>query len=168
MRGRPITCCFTGHRPSKLPWGDKETDPRCLALRKKLRTAVESACEEGYRHFICGMAQGCDFYFAEEVLSLKAQYPDITLEAAIPCPSQSEGWKAFDKRRYWDILERCDYETMVQNHYSPGCMQRRNRYMVDHSSLVIAVYNGQDGGTRRTLEYAIAQGIPFVDIRPEE
>ena len=47
-------------------------------------------------------------------------------------------------------------------------MQRRNRYMVDHSSLLIAVYDGQSGGTRSTLEYAILRRVPFVDIRPEE
>ena len=62
----------------------------------------------------------------------------------------------------------CDLETMVQDHYTPGCMLRRNRYMVDHSTLVIAVYDGTNGGTRRTLEYAIRQKIPFVDIRPVE
>ena len=21
------TCCFTGHRPDKLPWGEDEADP---------------------------------------------------------------------------------------------------------------------------------------------
>ena len=40
--------------------------------------------------------------------------------------------------------------------------------MVDHSALLIAVYDGQAGGTRQTLEYAIARGVPFLDIRPEE
>jgi len=168
VRGRPVTCCFTGHRPTKLPWGENESDPRCLSLRQKLRAAVESAYEEGFRHFICGMAQGCDFFFAEEILSLKEQREGVTLEAAIPCPSQADNWSAADRTRYLEILARCDYETLVQDHYSPGCMQRRNRYMVDHSSLVIAVYNGQNGGTRRTLEYAISQKVPFVDIRTEE
>ena len=168
MRGRPITCCFTGHRPAKLSWGNNENDPRCLALRQKLRAAIQSAYDEGYRHFICGMAQGCDFYFAEEILALKDLHSDVTLEAAIPCPSQPEGWSGADKRRYHAILGRCDYETLVQDHYSPGCMQRRNRYMVDHSSLLIAVYDGQSGGTRSTLEYAILRRVPFVDIRPEE
>ena len=24
------TCCFTGHRPEKLPWRDNERDPPCL------------------------------------------------------------------------------------------------------------------------------------------
>ena len=168
MRARPITCCFTGHRPSKLPWGKDEEDPRCLTLKRRIQDAVDSAYEEGFRHFICGMALGCDFYFAEAVLALRAEYPEITLEAAVPCPTQAESWPAAEKARYRRLLSACDYETMVQDHYSPGCMQRRNRYMVDHSALVIAVFDGQGGGTRQTLAYALASGIPFIDIRPEE
>ena len=58
---------------------------------------------------------------------------------------------------------------MVQRHYSRLCMIRRNQYMVDRSALVIAVYDGQEGGgTRNTLEYAIRQKVPFVDIDPHE
>ena len=168
MRGRPITCCFTGHRTTKLPWGDHEVAPRCRWLKAQLLDAVRSAYDDGFRHFICGMAQGCDFYFAEAVLALRAEYPEITLEAAVPCPTQAESWPAAEKARYRRLLSACDYETMVQDHYSPGCMQRRNRYMVDHSALVIAVFDGQGGGTRQTLAYALASGIPFIDIRPEE
>ena len=33
---REKTCCFTGHRPDKLPWGTDESDPRCLALKARL------------------------------------------------------------------------------------------------------------------------------------
>ena len=68
VRGRPSSCAFTGHRPAKLPWGYREEDPRCLALKRRIRDAVESAYEEGYCHFLCGMAQGCDLYFCEIVL----------------------------------------------------------------------------------------------------
>ena len=86
MRGKPSTCCFTGHRPEKLPWGSDETDPRCKALKQKLQDAVSAAYDEGMRHFICGMARGCDFYFAEAVLALRADKQDVTLEAAVPAP----------------------------------------------------------------------------------
>ena len=72
MRGRPCSCAFTGHRPGKLPWGEDESDLRCIALKAKLRAAVESAIHEGMEHFICGMAEGCDLYFAETVLALKS------------------------------------------------------------------------------------------------
>lgn len=167
MSMREITCCFTGHRPEKLPWGFDETDPRCVALKEKLRAAVEAAYAEGMRRFICGMARGCDFYFAEIVLELRRQHGDVTLEAAIPCATQSRGWRASERERWDRLVTACDLETLIQERYDPGCMLRRNRYMVDHSALVIAVYDGQDGGTRRTLEYAIRRKVPFVDIAPE-
>lgn len=166
MHRRPITCCFTGHRPSKLPWGKNEEDPRCIALKGRIQDAVDCAYEEGFRHFICGMALGCDFYFAEAVLELKSRHSDVTLEAAIPCPTQADHWAEHDQQRYRTLVVACDYETMVQHQYGPGCMQRRNRYMVDHSALVIAVYDGMPGGTRQTLEYALRRGLSFVDIRP--
>lgn len=164
MRGRPCSCAFTGHRPSKLPWGDRESDLRCIALKARMRAAVESVIHEGMEHFICGMAEGCDLYFAETVLALKKYYPQITLEAAIPCPTQTDGWSEEQKARYRGILSRCDYETMVQQSYTRGCMQRRNRYMVDHASLLIAVSDGQHGGTRSTIEYAFRRGISVLDI----
>ena len=81
---RETTCCFTGHRPDKLPWGEQEEDPRCLALKRKLADALERAFQDGYRHFISGMARGADLYFAEAVLKLRESYPEITLEGARP------------------------------------------------------------------------------------
>ena len=53
---------------------------------------------------------------------------------------------------------------MVQEQYSPGCMQRRNRYMVDHASLLIAAHDGLPGGTRNTIEYALSRGGSVVDV----
>ena len=166
MHGRANTCCFTGHRPEKLPWGSDETDPRCAALKQKIRDAVESAYDGGMRHFICGMARGCDFHFAEAVLTLRREKGDVTLEAAIPCAAQSGGWPEADQVRWRSLLAQCDLETLVQEQYTRGCMLRRNRYMVDHSALLIAVYDGVSGGTRHTLEYAIRQKVPFLDIPP--
>ena len=49
--------------------------------------------------FICGMARGCDFYFAEAVLALRQERGDVTLEAAIPCPTQTDGWSGADRTR---------------------------------------------------------------------
>lgn len=167
MRARPVSCCFSGHRPGKLPWGNDENDPRCVALKQQLWDAMEAAYQEGYRHFICGMAQGCDFYFCELALELRKKYGDVTVEAAIPCPTQAERWGAEQRRRWQRLVDLCDYETMVQNHYSPDCMQRRNRYLVDHASMLIAVHNGQSGGTRRTIEYAMRRGLNIVVLPVE-
>ena len=83
---------------------------------------------------------------------------------AATCTSAS--WPRAQQERYRRLVAACDYETLVQSSYSPGCMQRRNRYMVDHAALLLAVHDGQPGGTRRTLEYAMRRGLQIVDIPP--
>ena len=160
MHAPQISCCFSGYRPGKLPWGNDENDPRCRALKVRLRDVMEAAYDEGYRHFICGMARGADFYFAEAVLALRQLHSDTVLEAARPCETQANSWPEADRRRYQAILDQCDLETLVQHHYDRGCMMRRNRYMVDRSSRIIAVYDGvPKGGTAQTLAYAMRQGL---------
>ena len=150
---RATTCCFTGHRPDKLPWGSRESDPRCLTLKRRLTQAVEGAYTQGMRHFICGMARGTDLYFAEAVLALR----------------QADAWPEAERHRYQAILDQCDFETLVQHRYDRFCMQRRNRYMVDRSALVLSVYDGvPKGGTAQTLAYAMRQGVPVQILDPEQ
>ena len=118
MDKRSVTCCFTGHRPNKLPWGTDESDPRCLRLKEELAARLEGVYEAGFRHFICGMALGCDLYFAEAVLALRAEHPEITLEAAIPCEGQSAHWTAAQRKRYDRLVAECDYCTVIAREYS--------------------------------------------------
>ena len=168
MNARQETCCFTGHRPDKLPWRDDEGDPRCVLLKERIHAAVLEALRNGFRHFICGMAQGCDLYFGESVLRLReGDWPEIRLEAAIPCPDQPDTWPPAWRERYRNLLRSCDIQTVVSRSYYPGCMQRRDRYMVDHASLLIAAYDGTPGGTRYTVEYAMRRGLEIVDLHLE-
>ena len=99
------TCAFTGHRPKGL--GYPESDRRCAALKEKLRSLIIRMMEEeGVTHFISGMAQGVDMYAAEIVLELKKQYPQITLECAIPYERQAVRWPEALRNRYFSIAER--------------------------------------------------------------
>lgn len=162
------TCAFTGHRENKLPWGSNENDARCIALKEKIYDAVEAVYSAGIRHFICGMATGCDTYFCEAVIALRSEHPEITIEAAIPWEGQASRWNQAQRKRYYRLLAECDYHTLVQKHYTADCMMRRNRYMVDSSSVIIAVYNGSPGGTMRTLLYAMRRGIQIIEIPVEK
>ena len=164
---RDNTCCFSGHRPGKLPWGNNENDPRCLELKDKLFDIVSSLYFSGIRHFICGMALGSDMYFAEAVLSLGERHEDAVLEAAIPCPEQAEHWSGEHRRRYEALLGRCGMRTVVSRSYTPDCMEKRNRYMVDATAHMIAVFNGSPGGTKSTIEYAQRKGLDIILLDPD-
>ena len=165
---REKTCCFTGHRPEKLPWHDQEDDPRCLALKARLDCALDQAYQAGYRHFLCGMARGADFYFGEAVVALRQRRPGVTLESVIPFEEQAAHWNETDRDRYFALAAQCDVETMLQCHYDKGCLLRRNRYMVDHSGLLIAVYDELLGGAMYTVNYARKKGRDVVILPTRE
>ena len=164
MKDAQTSCCFTGHRPAKLPWGLNENDERCTALKNEISARLEGIYIAGYRHFICGMALGCDTYFAEAVIKLRERYGDVTLEAAIPCGTQPDRWTAEQRKKYNSLIDSCDEITVVQIEYTPDCMQRRNEYMVDNSSLLLACYDGKPGGTMKTLLYAMRSDVKTIVI----
>jgi uncharacterized phage-like protein YoqJ len=135
---RDNSCSFSGYRPEKLPWGIRESDDRCKELKQRLEAELERVYLSGIRHYICGMARGSDTYFCEAVLELRRKYPDVTLEAAIPCEEQAAKWPEEDRGRYFELVSQCDYETYVSRRYTSDCMTRRNRYMVDSSCRMTA------------------------------
>ena len=157
-------CSFTGHRSAKLPWGYNEEDPRCLDLKQRIFDAVEAVYSAGFKEFICGMAEGCDLYFCEAVMALRAEHPEITVEAAVPFEGQADKWPKAQRERYQRLICECDKVTLIQREYTPGCMMIRNRYMVDNSQLLIACYDGQSGGTLNTLRYALEKGIQVLHL----
>ena len=57
--------------------------------------------------------------------------------------------------------------TVLQYGYTPDCMMRRNRYMVDHASLLLACYDGRPGGTMNTILYAERNEVKVLVIEIE-
>ncbi len=162
------TCCFTGHRPQNLPWRFDESDPRCLALKVRLKKAIQQVIEHSVIHFITGMALGVDQWAAELVIELKQAHSDrgITLEAVLPCEDQTKKWRREEIERYREILKRCDLVLPLQKSYTRDCMVRRNRYMADHSQFVIAVWDGQPSGTGGTVRYAKGLDKTVIVLAP--
>ena len=150
-------CCFTGHRPEKLTVDD---DIVIAALEKQIRAAVA----DGFVTFISGMARGTDIWAAEIVLQLKKEGHPIHLIAACPFDGFEDKWESDWQRRYKKILKKADLVKYVCEHYSRSCFQIRNEWMVDRSARVIAVYNGEAGGTRNTINYATRKGVSVVNV----
>lgn len=69
-----------------------------------------------------------------------------------------------EKRMHRAVLRSADLVRYICPEYSPACFRIRNAWMVDHAALVIAVFNGQPGGTKNTIDYAEKAGIPVVRI----
>lgn len=161
------TCCFSGHRPQNLPWGFNENDEKWLKMKEKLKEEIIKAIKKGYTTFITGMALGFDIICAEMVIELKKTYPYIKLIGALPCKNQDKLWQKKDKARYKILLKQLDKTRCIYKKYiGKECMLERNHFMVNNSSLLIALYDGNKGGTKNTIEYAKKQGLTIVIIKP--
>ena len=158
---RLTTCCFTGHRPRELFAYESEE-----AVYTKICAAVESAVADGYTDFLCGGCVGGDFLFADAVILARAAHPEKTIRLCLclPCRDQAAKWGREDRDRYSGYLEVADSVVCLAESYDATCMARRNRYMVDRSSLLIAAFNGAPGGTAYTLRYARQSGLRIVSL----
>ena len=79
-----LRCAFTGYRPMRMPFGYDEQSPLGQDFKKRLRETLEVLVLQGYKHMISGGAQGMDIMAAEAVIDFKAEFPDLTLEVAVP------------------------------------------------------------------------------------
>ena len=159
-------CCFTGYRPQKLPWGSDESDARCIRVKIELAREILNAYTAGFDRFLSGMAAGIDLLAAEIVLGLQKQLP-LHLDAAIPYSGQADYFTWEIKRRYQSVLKNCAHTDILSQQYDQNCMAASNRFMIERSGRVIAVYDGQPGGTKNTLAYARKKEIERVLIHPE-
>ena len=151
-------CCFTGHRPERLSIPESKVK---AALQKEIRLAIA----DGINVFITGMAPGVDIWAAEIVLELrKKEELSLKLIAASPHPGFENRWSIEWQKRYAAVMAKADFIKEVCSHYSRGCYQIRNEWMVDHSARVIAVWNGRPSGTKNTIVYAKRKGVPVINI----
>jgi uncharacterized phage-like protein YoqJ len=139
----------TGHRPEDC---EDEGIVR-LKARIKLRDKVDI--------FICGMAAGFDLWAADEAREL-----GIPVWAARP-------WKGHESRKedvelYERIMKYADMVVNVneaKDYPGPWVYHKRNEWMVDNATHVMAYWNGKEsGGTYACMNYARKVKKPIANI----
>ena len=115
-------------------------------------------------YFGAGGALGFDTLAAQCVLSLKNQYTHIKLILVLPCITQTKGWSENDIAIYEEIKSQADKVVYTSREYSRGCMFKRNRHLVDCSSVCVAYLTQEKGGMAYTVNYAKEHGLTFYNI----
>lgn len=160
-------CAFTGHRPQKLSWKYDETVEEYIRLKQILTEQITWLADAGITEFLSGMAEGTDTWAALSVFDLREKNPALKLHCVLPCENQADKWSDFARERYTAILSAADKVTYVHREYASGCMLERNRYLVDHADVLLAVYNGEwRGGTAATVRYAQKCDRKLIIIEP--
>ena len=152
-----LSVAFSGHR----------LVPRVLRKQVKnlLLKEIENAYNMGYRYFLCGMAMGFDLMAAEAALSLKSRLKELKLIAVIPHPDQTKLWDEKDKELYDKIYKKVNRRILLSENFSRDSLLKRNDYLLLHSTVLIAFYNGNKrGGTYYTYRRAVKQGKIVINL----
>lgn len=140
---------ITGHRPDKLGNWNQVAD----AILKGLYSLSAD-------HVYIGMAPGADLLAARACtfswIPYTAVIPWAGHRGSIPEEWLSAYDSAIDHAKEVVILD----DSMEYNN-RPWLYHNRNKYMVDHADVVVAIWDGSDkGGTASTVKYAMS---PKVD-----
>ena len=151
-------CCFAGHRPEGILLSE-------TTAKEWLRFQIQQAIGSDYTTFITGMGMGVDIWAAEIVIALRAANPSLHLIAVEPYPGFSAKWTEEWRSKNEQVLKGADLVKRMSQSYNPGAINARINWMVDHSSRLIAIYNGTKGYTGAFVEYAMTQGLK-IDLYP--
>ena len=146
------TCAFTGHRVMEN--GFKTDD---------LKDKIIKLIGIGYDTFLVGMAVGFDtlvFNILEEIRKNK----NIRIIACVPCLSQPLKFNEKQKIEYDRIMKSADERIFVGIEYTKTCMKKRNEFMVDNASCLIAYVRRDFGGSVSTVKYAVNKGVLVISV----
>lgn len=166
--GNTVGVCFTGHR--RFSEGEKADAEKKLDLLIGMLTGSRSGFAA--RRFFTGGALGFDTLAAEAVLRARERLKNetgaraVTLELLLPCEGQDRYWPETDREAYRRIISLADSVRVFAPHYFNGCMQIRDRALVDSADLCIAWLRPDetDGGTVYTVRHALKTGTPVLDL----
>jgi uncharacterized phage-like protein YoqJ len=146
-----------GHRPVKLG-GYRVPNPIYTAVREGLR---QKFLELSPSIVLSGMALGVDQWAAEICIE-----EGIPFDAIIPFDGFESRWPYPSKQQYHYLLGHArDRHIVTQTReYRSGLLQIRNRWLVNHSERLVAVWNGSSGGTSNCVSYAQTRGKPITRL----
>ena len=149
---KKYTACVSGHRRAYDNIQERDVKEKFVYL-----------IEKGYDTFLIGMAVGFDLYCFKILEKLKEEF-NFRIIACVPCEKQDLKYSEKQKREYKKALENADDVILLSKEYTPYCMLKRNRFMVDNSSALVCYIRQNSGGTKYTLDYAIKKNLEIIKV----
>lgn len=157
-----MTVSFTGHRPSRLGGYDKRVGVNADVCTF-LKSAIERLKAEGAEDFISGAALGVDQWAAEIVLEL-----GLNLTLALPFAGYGENWPLESRQHLEELKKKANRVVIVcEGEYKPHKNHERNKWMLDNSQVVVAVWDGgTEGGTASAIRGVKKAGKRVLRFNP--
>jgi len=147
----------TGHRPNKLSGYSEEAFDKLVTIAKNWLSPRKDQIQK----VISGMALGWDM-----ALATASSLLEIPCIDAVPFKGQELRWPPQSQDFYRSLLLKAFQVVYVSpGGYSAQKMQTRNEWMVDNSTILLALWNGDTfGGTYNCVKYAKGKRREIVNL----
>lgn len=165
----PLFVTVTGHRPQKIG-GYNFNNPirkRCREEFKRVLNKLQSENPDKEIVVITGGALGIDQDYA------KVAYDNgFRFDVYVPFRGQELKWPEEAQARYRRMLSVANEVVYVDEREGKdmtykqvsAAMQKRNIVMIDNGDVLVATWNGTEGGTANAVTYATGKkDIIFID-----
>lgn len=151
MNNKPeIKIAITGHRPNKLGGYDEQKNKKNTVIDVFTNAFKTIQLKYDIKYVLIGMALGTDQWVAEACMKL-----NIPFIACIPFFDYEKKWPRKSKIKYNILLGFAQQKIFVSSGgYDNFKLFERNKYMVDNSDLLLAIWDGSSGGTSHAINYA--------------
>jgi len=136
-----ISCGVAGHG-----------DPIPEGAKQKIADAIHELLQKGYRRFLIALTGEVALTFAESVLTVRGQSPDIGIDVLIPF----DGWmeEQADSARYKQITAQSESVNYSCEEEYEDSVDICNRQLIGFGRCMIAIHNGGDEIMREFIEEA--------------
>jgi len=159
-----LRICLTGHRPDKLGGYTAQSHRRAVDAIKAGIEDLAATLGFTVASFVLnsGGALGGDQAGEEAAIEL-----NIPFVRHVPCLGHSSRWQASQVRQY-ERLGQHAIQTILcdEGPYAAWKMQKRNLAMLRSADVLLALWDGSEGGTGNCVTSAREQGVPVRCIWP--
>lgn len=168
---------LTGHRPNKLGGYDIST-PSYQKLQNDLEQYIHYQLQShdtvvGHS----GLALGADTVWSKAIMNMREKHSDrVKFHAEIPFMSQHSKWFKKSDIDFWhkqvdtadDSTVYGDFTTEITNAQAGKALNDRNIGMIDHSDVMLAIWDGSSSGTGNAVKYSLSMNKPIQFIDPKK
>ena len=149
------SAALTGHRPERLGYSSNLYHPDWYRVINWMKEMIQ---EYQITDVYSGMADGCDMAFALAAIKIKQCGYPLKLHCVLPCKNYQSSHVL-----YQYIKLRADEWIELSDEFYKGCDNIRDQYMVDHSDLLLAVWDGnKSGGVWSTIRKAQKKNVEII------
>jgi len=157
---KELVVAFSGHRPNKIG-GYTLPNPTYIFICQEIKKQLEILKPT---KVISGMALGVDLYSFNVAHKL-----GIKVVSAVPFLGQEKVWPQKSQDIYHRLLKLASEVVIVnEGGYSAQKLQQRNEWMVNNCDILIAVWDGSEGGTANCIDYAKSKNKEIIYIDPRK